>query len=118
MFAAGIEGSDRSLLLVYNGDVHCADVSRQPLTGVLEQINSRRRSYMMSEGFEFPPRTDVQLSVGEGPATYRTLMMWASILPLASILLIVRFWPKWRRQVRQSEDLTATLTARYTPKAF
>jgi hypothetical protein len=75
MFMAGIEGSDRNLLLVYAGDVRCGDVSKEPLVGVLEEINSRRRSHLVQGRFVFPPKADLQLSVGEGPASYRRMMI-------------------------------------------
>jgi len=117
-FIASIAGSNRNLLLVYDGDVNCEDAKNQTIVGVLEELNSRRRSYLGGGGFVFPPGTDMQLSVGDGPESYRRLMMWGMFLPLVSIFCIVWFWPKWRAQVRRSEDLTSNLTAPYTPKAF
>ena len=117
-FVASIEGGERNLLLVYEGDVHCGNAQKRPLEGVLEEINSRRRSYLSGENFVFPSRTDLQLSVGEGPASYRKLLLWSSFLPVISIFLIIRFWPKWRAEIRRSEDLTAKLIRPYSPKAF
>ena len=116
-FIAGIEGSDRSLLLVYDGDADYENLKDQTMEGVLEEINSRRRSYLAGGGFVFPPKTELQQSVDEGPASYRQLMILCTFLPLLSIFWIVRFWPKWREQVKRSENPT-TLSDPYTPSAF
>ena len=74
-FIAGIEGSDRSLLLVYDGDADYENLKDQTMEDVLEEINSRRRSYPAGGGFVFPPK--LQQSVDEGPASYRQLMICA-----------------------------------------
>jgi hypothetical protein len=80
-------------------------------------VVSRRRSYLAGGGFVFPPKTELQQSVDEGPASYRQLMILCTFLPLLSIFWMVRFWPKWREQVKRSENPT-TLSAPYTPSAF
>ena len=108
-FIAGIEGSDRSLLLVYDGD---ADYEKdQTMEGVLEEINSRRRSYLAGGGFVFPPKTELQQSVDEGPASYRQLMILFTFLPLLSIFWMVRFWPKERtsQTIGKANDLERSL---------
>lgn len=117
-FVVGIEESDRHLLLVYHGDAHCDATYRRPLEGVLQEINSRRRTFLSGGGFTFPPQTNMQLEIGDGPASYRKLMAWSLIIPLASLLLIQRYGRKWRMQVKQGENLTTQLMRPYTPKAF
>jgi predicted RNA-binding protein with RPS1 domain len=59
---------------------------------------------------------DLQLSVGEGPASYRRIMWYCSFLPVASLICIWRFGPKWRAKVRQSEMINAVLTRPYTSR--
>lgn len=116
-FIAGIEGSNRNLLLVYDRDATCEDGKRWPMKGVLQEINSRRKSYLSGERFVIPPTADMQLSVDEGPASYRRLMLLGSFLPVLSLVCIVRFWPKWRMQVRQAETAAAFGTVN-NPRGF
>jgi len=54
---------------------------------------SRVRSYLAGGGFVFPPKTELQQSVDEGPAGYRQVMILCTFLPLFSMFWIVRFWP-------------------------
>ena len=86
-FIAGIEGSDRSLLLVYDGDADYENLKDQTMEGVCEEINSRHRSYLAGGGFVFPPKTELQQSVDEGPASYRQLMILCTVLAVIIDLL-------------------------------
>jgi len=110
-FIAGIEGSDRSLLLVYDGDADYENLKDQTMEGVCEEINSRHRSYLAGGGFVFPPKTELQQSVDEGPASYRQLMILCTFLPLLSIFWMVRFWPKERtsQTIGKANDLERSL---------
>ncbi len=110
-FVASIDRSDRNVLLVHGGELSCGDASRNPLEGVLEEINSRRRATLTGGGLTFPPHTDIQLSLGESPATYRKILLLGSFLPCISIACIVLYVRKWRAKVRQEENLSASLWA-------
>ena len=103
-FTASVVDSSRNMLIVYDGDISCKSVLNQPFVGVLEELNSRRRSYLSSNGFVFPPGTDLQFSLGDGPARSRKLMLMGSFLPLCSIFIIARYWPRWRAKVREAES--------------
>ena len=104
-FMADAIGLNRTVLMVYDGDVRCAEAAKKPLIGVLEELNSRRRRYLTANGLAIPAGADLELMVGDGPANYRKIMLECSFLPLLSIFIIWHFWPKWRAQVRRAENL-------------
>lgn len=103
-FIASVVGSSRNMLVVYDGDISCKDFLNQPFVGVLEELNSRRRSYLTASGFTFPPGTDLQFSLGDGPARSRKYMVIGCFLPLCSIFIIARYWPRSRRKAREAES--------------
>jgi hypothetical protein len=110
-FIAAVEGSKRNVLIIYEGDISCDGVAKQPFVGVLEELNPRRRSYLTSNGYTLPANTDMQFSLGDGPARTRKLMLIGCFLPLGSIFIIWRFWPRWRAQVQKAERPFSAPTA-------
>lgn len=111
MFVATIEGSGRGLLLVQNGDISCKEVADRPMVGVLEEISPYWRGEINGAGVSVPPRTDLQLSLGEGPASYRKMFVISLFFPVICVFLLMRAWPKWRAQVNQRESLVSAFRA-------
>jgi len=99
-YVARIPNSDRLLVLEYEGDITCGAMSQLPLTGVLEELRSRRRSWLQGEGLVLPETgTILKLCLSCTPESEKRLLLYCAFLPLLSIFLIARYGKKYRQQI-------------------
>jgi hypothetical protein len=99
-YLASVSGSDRSVLLNYEGDTTCEGMSHMEMTGVLEELTARRREVLAGEGFLFPDSGVVmQLCLSCSPRQLRNLLWWSSFIPLVGLYFVVRYGRKYRQQV-------------------
>jgi hypothetical protein len=99
-YLARVSGSDRSVLLDYEGDTTCEEMSHMEMTGVLEELTARRREVLSGEGFLFPTSgMVVQLCLTCNPRQLRNLVLWSGFIPLVSRDLILRNGRKYREQI-------------------
>lgn len=99
-YLSQVRGSDRSVLLDYEGDTTCEGMSHMKMTGVLEELTARRREVMAGEGFLFPSSGVVmQLCLSCSPRQLRNLLLWSSLIPVASLYLMIRYGRKYRQQI-------------------
>ena len=118
LYMADAIGFKRTVLMVYDGDVRCPEAAKKPMVGVLEELNTRRRRHLTGYGLAMSPSADLEFMVGDGPASYRKIMLECSFLPFISLYLIWHFWPRWRAQVRRAEDPLGALAQDVTAHTF
>jgi hypothetical protein len=101
---APIPNSTRILLLEYEGDYRCPVQTGGLFVGVLEELRPRRRAVLAGYGLVFPSSATVlKLCVTCSPEKDRRLLYIGLLLPLSSIFILYRYWPKYRQQQRRSE---------------
>lgn len=99
-YLASVNGSDRSVLLNYEGDTTCEGMSHMEITGVLEELTARRREVLSGEGFLFPDNGVVmELCLSCSPRQLRSLLLWSSFIPIVGLYFVVRYGRKYRQQI-------------------
>jgi hypothetical protein len=99
-YLAQVSGSDRSVLLDYEGNTTCEAMSRMEMTGVLEELTVRRREVLSGEGFFFPSSGVVmQLCLTCNPQQFRNMVLWSGFIPLLCLYLIIHNGRKYRQQI-------------------
>jgi hypothetical protein len=101
-YLAHVNGSDRSVLLDYEGDSTCESMSHMEMTGVLEELTPRRREVLSGEGFLFTSNGVVmRLCLTCSPRQLRNLVLWSGFIPPACLYLIVHYGRKYRKQIEE-----------------
>jgi hypothetical protein len=115
LFAASIPGSDRTLLLEYDGDIRCDALAQMEKIGVLEELSPRRR-WFLGGGALVLPRNGVvlKLCLSCGPAQSRQILIWGSALLILPLFVIQRYWTKYRRKL----ELEAAKTVGAIPSGY
>lgn len=100
-YLARLSGSDRSVLLEYEGDTTCEAMSRMEMTGMLEELTPRRREVLSRDGF-FSPSSGVvmQLCFTCNPRQFRNRVLLSGFIPLVALYLVFHNGKKYRKQMK------------------